>query len=36
MFEPMAKWIGEINDPSRIAEYVNHAFAVATAGRPAR
>lgn len=30
----VTKWTAEINDPSRIAEYVGRAFRVATSGRP--
>ncbi|WP_037415366.1 thiamine pyrophosphate-binding protein [Sinorhizobium sp. CCBAU 05631] len=30
----VAKWVGEIDDPARIAEFVTRAFAVATSGRP--
>lgn len=34
MFGQMAKWVAEIHDPNRIAEYVGRAFATATSGRP--
>lgn len=34
MFGGMAKWVAQINDPSRVAEYVSRAFATATSGRP--
>lgn len=34
MFSPLAKWVAEIDNPARIAEYVNRAFQLATAGRP--
>jgi len=34
MFGQMSKWTAEINDASRIPEYVNRAFHVATSGRP--
>jgi len=34
MFKPMAKWIGQIEDASRIPEYVSRAFHIATSGRP--
>jgi acetolactate synthase I/II/III large subunit len=34
MFGPLAKWAAEIDDPSRIPEYVLRAFQVATSGRP--
>ncbi|OAP38363.1 thiamine pyrophosphate-binding protein [Sinorhizobium glycinis] len=30
----VAKWMGEIDDPARIPEFVTRAFAVATSGRP--
>jgi len=30
----VTKWTAEINDPSRIAEYIGRAFRVATSGRP--
>lgn len=30
----VTKWTAEINDPSRIAEYVGRAYRVATSGRP--
>ncbi|TCN29851.1 thiamine pyrophosphate-binding protein [Sinorhizobium americanum] len=30
----VAKWVGEIDDPARIPEFVTRAFAVATSGRP--
>jgi acetolactate synthase-1/2/3 large subunit len=34
MFAPLAKWSAEINDPTRIPEYVHRAFNTALAGRP--
>ncbi|ODT66632.1 MAG: thiamine pyrophosphate-binding protein [Pelagibacterium sp. SCN 63-23] len=34
MFSPLAKWSAEINDASRIPEYVHRAFQTAMAGRP--
>lgn len=34
MFRPMAKWVAEIDDASRIPEYVSHAFHLAQSGRP--
>ncbi|GGF13198.1 thiamine pyrophosphate protein [Aliidongia dinghuensis] len=34
MFGQMAKWVAEIDDAERIPEFVNHAFALATSGRP--
>ena len=34
MFPEVAKWVAQIDDASRIAEYMNRAFSVATAGRP--
>jgi acetolactate synthase I/II/III large subunit len=33
MFGPLAKWVGEIDDPSRVREYVARAFQIATSGR---
>jgi acetolactate synthase-1/2/3 large subunit len=34
MYGQMAKWVGRIDDPSRIPEIVARAFALATSGRP--
>src|SRR2546423_2213822 len=34
MFGHVAKWVAQIDDPSRIPEYVSHAFHAATSGRP--
>lgn len=34
MFGQMAKWVAEIDDASRIQEFVTRAFRVATSGRP--
>ena len=34
MFGQMAKWVAQIDDASRIAEYVTRAFYTATSGRP--
>ena len=34
MYGEMAKWVGQVDDESRVAEYVNHAFHLAQAGRP--
>lgn len=34
VFGTLAKWATEIDDPARIPEIVNHAFHVATSGRP--
>lgn len=34
MFGQMAKWVAQIDDPSRIPEFINRAYAVATSGRP--
>ncbi len=34
MFAPLAKWVAEIPEPSRIPEYVARAFHVSRAGRP--
>ncbi|PWV95268.1 acetolactate synthase-1/2/3 large subunit [Hoeflea marina] len=33
-FTEFAKWVGEIDDPARIPEFVSRAFAIATSGRP--
>jgi len=33
-FTEFAKWVGEIDDPARIPEFVTRAFAIATSGRP--
>jgi acetolactate synthase-1/2/3 large subunit len=34
MFGQVAKWVAQIEDASRIPEYMNRAFATATSGRP--
>jgi len=34
MFSEVAKWVAQIEDASRIPEYLNRAFATATSGRP--
>lgn len=34
MFGPLAKWVAEIEDPARMAEYVSRAYAIAMNGRP--
>ncbi|WP_412777776.1 thiamine pyrophosphate-binding protein [Thalassospira lucentensis] len=34
MFEPLAKWVGQIDDITRIPEYLSHAYHIATSGRP--
>ena len=34
MFAPLAKWAAEIDEASRIPEYISRAFQVATSGRP--
>lgn len=34
MFAPLAKWVAEIEDPARMAEYVSRAYAIAMNGRP--
>ena len=34
MFSEVAKWVAQIEDASRIPEYLNRAFSVATSGRP--
>lgn len=33
-FGGLAKWVAEVNEPDRMAEYVSRAFATAMAGRP--
>ena len=33
-FSPITKWAGQIDDPSRIVEYVNRAYHTAISGRP--
>ncbi len=33
-FGPISKWVGEINDPDRVPEYMNRAFSLANSGRP--
>jgi acetolactate synthase I/II/III large subunit len=34
MFGQLAKWVAQIDDPNRMAEYLNRAYATATSGRP--
>jgi acetolactate synthase-1/2/3 large subunit len=34
MYGPLAKWVGQIDDPARIPELVSRAFHTAVAGRP--
>jgi acetolactate synthase-1/2/3 large subunit len=34
MFGQMAKWVAQIDDATRIPEFINRAFATATSGRP--
>ncbi|SIT12135.1 thiamine pyrophosphate-binding protein [Insolitispirillum peregrinum] len=34
MYGQMAKWVAQIDDPSRVAEYVSRAFHTAISGRP--
>ncbi|MHA1109175.1 MAG: thiamine pyrophosphate-binding protein, partial [Alphaproteobacteria bacterium] len=34
MFEPLAKWVEQIDDPARVPEMISRAFHVATSGRP--
>ena len=34
MFEPLAKWVGQIDQIERIPEYISHAYHMATSGRP--
>ncbi|MDX0305357.1 thiamine pyrophosphate-binding protein [Sinorhizobium meliloti] len=33
MFAPMAKWVGQIDDPARIPEFIQRAWATALSGR---
>ena len=34
MYGEMAKWVAQIDDEARVAEYINHAFHLAISGRP--
>ena len=34
MFEPLAKWVAEVDRADRIPEYIARAFSVACSGRP--
>ena len=34
MFGQMAKWVAQVDDPARIPEFINRAYATATSGRP--
>lgn len=34
MFGEMAKWVAQIDDEARVAEYISHAFHLAQSGRP--
>ncbi len=34
MFEPLAKWVAQIDQIERIPEYLSHAYHMATSGRP--
>jgi acetolactate synthase-1/2/3 large subunit len=34
VFGGLAKWVAQVNDTDRLAEYIGRAFAVATSGRP--
>lgn len=34
MYGQLAKWVGQIDDPARVPEYVAHAMQLAVAGRP--
>ena len=34
MFGPMVKWVAQVDDPARMAEFINRAYATATSGRP--
>ncbi|MBN2907122.1 MAG: thiamine pyrophosphate-binding protein [Rhodobacteraceae bacterium] len=33
-FGPLVKWVAEVDQTERLAEYISHAFHVATSGRP--
>lgn len=34
MYEPLAKWVAQIDSIERIPEYISHAYHIATSGRP--
>ena len=34
MFEPLCKWVAQIDQIERIPEYISHAYHIATSGRP--
>ena len=34
MYEPLAKWVAQIDQIERIPEYISHAYHIATSGRP--
>ncbi|WP_308447392.1 thiamine pyrophosphate-binding protein [Parachitinimonas caeni] len=34
MYGQMAKWVAQIDDASRVPEFISHAFHIATSGRP--
>ena len=34
MFSPVTKWVRRVNDPERVADYIDMAFTQATSGRP--
>ena len=34
MYEPLAKWVAQIDQIERIPEYISHAYHMATSGRP--
>ena len=34
MYGELAKWVGQVEDPARLPEYISHAFHVAVSGRP--
>jgi acetolactate synthase-1/2/3 large subunit len=34
MFGQMVKWVAQVDDPKRIPEFINRAYATATSGRP--
>ena len=34
MYSELAKWVGQVENPARLPEYISHAFHVAVSGRP--
>ena len=34
MYGELAKWVGQVENPARLPEYISHAFHVAVSGRP--